>query len=342
MRTLMLVACLWLVTSPLLGKIVFRSSRAGEGSEIYTMNADGSNQTRITDLPTNIISPAWSPNGQQIVFEARPEGGRKGEDFTPCIWTIDADGKNLRQLTFPPDNLTGWGDAYPYWSPDGSQIAFCSDRDWLIEGEPPRAEIYLMDTDGGNMQPITDVGFASQPRWSPDGEWILFEGMLPQVRHIYAIRPDGTDMWQISAPIPETAMFLGGWSPDGDRVVYAAHFHARVTHTKMIIASLHLVGRTKKVLKREEVPLPKMPEVTGLKGVSFGADGTSILFAGRIFGSWEVYRFRLDTRELIQLTNAPTGGDTVPREWNPRLPVSLKQAAIPLVWGQVKAAALSK
>lgn len=336
MRTAMLVACLWLATNALDAKIVFRSSRDGEGTEIYTMNSDGSNQTRITYHPTNIIDAAWSPDGQQIVFEARPEGARDGKDFSSCIWTIDADGKNLRQLTFPPDNLTGWGDGYPYWSPDGSQIAFCSDRDWLNREEPPTNEIYVMDTDGGNMQPITDVGFASQPRWSPDGEWILFVGMPDQVRHIYAIRPDGTDMWQISAPIPETAMSVGGWSPDGNRVVYAAHFHAKVTHTKMIIASLRLVGRTKKVLKREEVPLPKMPEVTGLKGVSFGADGKSILFAGRTFGSWEVYRFRLDTRELIQLTNAPTGGDTSPREWNPQLPVSLKQEVLPLIWGAIK------
>lgn len=336
MRKYILVACLWLATNALDAKIVFRSSRDGEGSEIYTMNADGSNQARITYHPTNVISATWSPNGQQIVFDARPEGGRKGEDFTPCIWTIDADGKNLRQLTFPPDNLTGWGDAYPYWSPDGSQIAFCSDRDWLIEGEPPKNEIYVMDTDGSNMQPITDVGFASQPRWSPDGEWILFVGMPDQVRHIYAIRPDGTEMWQISAPIPETAMNLGGWSPDGKRVVYGAYFHSKVTNMKMIIASLHLVGRTKKVFKREEVPLPKMPEVTGRKTISFGADGKSILFAGRIFGSWEVYRFRLDTRELIQLTNAPTGGDTSPREWNPQLPVSFKQETLPLIWGAIK------
>ena len=105
----MLVACLWLATNALDAKIVFRSSRDGEGSEIYTMNSDGSNQKRITYHPTNIISPAWSPNGQQIVFEARAEGAQKGEDFTPCIWTIDADGKNLRQLTFPPDNLRWMG-----------------------------------------------------------------------------------------------------------------------------------------------------------------------------------------------------------------------------------------
>ena len=51
MRMLILVACLWLATNTLDAKIVFRSSRAGEGGEIYTMNSDGSNQMRITDHP---------------------------------------------------------------------------------------------------------------------------------------------------------------------------------------------------------------------------------------------------------------------------------------------------
>ena len=109
MRPYIILVTCWVVSiSALDAKIVFRSSRAGEGTEIYTMNSDGSNQTRITYHPTNIISADWSPNGQQIVFEARPEGARKGKDFPPCIWTIDADGENLRQLTFPPDNPGGW------------------------------------------------------------------------------------------------------------------------------------------------------------------------------------------------------------------------------------------
>ena len=322
MRISLLVVSLWLAAHTLDAKIVFTSTRAGEGVEIYTMNSDGSNQIRITYHPKVATSPAWSPNGRQIVFEDYTKG-----EIDNNFLVMDADGKNLRQLTFQPE----WR-GYPDWSPDGSQIAFDSDREQQ-EGAPPKLEIYVMNIDGDNVKPVTDVGFASRPRWSPDGQWILFEGiLLDGVRHIYAIRPDGTDMWRVSEPIPETAMYLGGWSPNGKQVVYAAALRARVTNTTMIIASVRPSGQ---VLKREEVPLPKMPEMIGLKSVSFGADGKSILFSGKIPVSWEIFRFRLDTRELIQLTDNQLAVSSNAREWDSRLSVS-PQELTPTLWGEIK------
>ena len=321
MRITLLVACLWLATSTLNAKIVFRSKRDGR-HEIYTMNSDGANPTRITHDPTSALSPTWSPNGRQIAFHSR-----RGSQVVPDsnIWVIDTDGKNLRQLTHHPE----W-DNYPDWSPDGLQIAFDSDR-LSKEGEPPRTEIYVMDADGGNVTQVTDLGFASKPRWSPDGEWILFEGIIDQGRQIYAIRPNGTGLWQVSAPRPETGMYLGGWSPDGRRMVYLAAVRAQAAQTTIIIATLDKSGKLK-VKRWEEVPLPNpnMPVQT----VSFGADGKSILFGGRVWGRWQIFRFRLDTHELIQLTDE-FQSDLGPREWNPRLSVS-PRGLVPTRWGEIK------
>ena len=314
-----LLACFWLATSTLNAKIVFRSKRRG-GGEIYTMNSDGTNPTRITHDPAGATSPVWSPNGRQIAYHST-----RGSQVVPDanIWVIDVDGKNLRQLTHDPKH-----DNYPDWSPDGLQIAFDSDR-LSKEGEWPTTEIFVMDTDGENIKQVTDVGFASNPRWSPDGEWILFEGIIDQGRQIYAIRPDGTDMWMVSAPRPETGMYLGGWSPDGRRVVYIAAVRAQAAHTTIIIATLDRSGRLK-VKRWEEVPLPEMPVQT----VSFGADGKSILFGGKIWDRWQICRFRLDTHELIQLTDE-WQSDLGPRERNPRLPVSPRGLA-PKRWGAIK------
>ena len=322
MRLYILVACLWLTTHTLNAQIVFRSKRLG-GHEIYTMNADGTNLTRITHDPTSALSPSWSPNGRQITFDST-----RGSQVVPDsnIWAIDTDGKNPRQLTHHPKS-----DDYPDWSPDGSQIAFDSDR-LSKEGEWPTTEIYVMDADGGNVKQVTDLGFASKPRWSPDGKWIAFEGIIDQGQQIYAIRPDGTDLWRVSEPRPETAMFLGSWSPDGRRVVYAASVRAQTAQTTIIIATLDRIGQMK-VKKWEEVPIPKMPAQT----VSFGADGKSILFGGRFWG-WQIFRFRLDTHELIQLTDH-FEGDLGPRERNPRLAVPAEQGLLPQFWGQVKAVA---
>ena len=314
-----LLACFWLATSTLNAKIVFRSKRLG-GGEIYTMNSDGTNPIRVTHDPTSALSPSWSPNGRQIVYHST-RGSQVVRDSN--IWVIDADGENLRQLTHHPE----W-DNYPDWSPDGNQIVFDSDR-LSKEGEPPRTEIFLMDTNGENVRQVTDLGFASKPRWSPDGEWILFEGDIDQGRGIYAIRPDGKDLWMVSTPDPLHAMFLGGWSPNGKQVVYAASVGAQTAETTVMIATLEKIGRLK-VKKWEEVPIPKMPVQT----VSFGADGKSILFGGRVWGRWQIFRFRLDTHELIQLTDE-FQSDLGPREWDSRLPVS-PQRLVPKRWGEIK------
>ena len=91
MRITMLVASLWLVTSPLYAKIVFYSNRAGN-HDIYTMDSDGNNVLQLTDHPASDGSPAWSPNGQQIAFHTRRDGNLE-------VYVMDADGTNQRNLT---------------------------------------------------------------------------------------------------------------------------------------------------------------------------------------------------------------------------------------------------
>ena len=77
---------------------------------------------------------------------------------------MDADGSNLRRLTHSSGN-----DLLPDWSPDGTQIAFMSDRDgdW---------DIFVMDADGSNLRRLTNnSGNDLFPNWSPDGRKIVFE-----------------------------------------------------------------------------------------------------------------------------------------------------------------------
>ena len=314
MRTFILVASLWLATGPLWGKIAFYSNRDGN-YEIYTMDADGSNQTRLTFNEAPDIWPAWSPNGQQIVFHSYRDGERNAE-----IYVMDADGRNQRRLTNHPAF-----DGYPHWSPDGKRIAFTSGRD-AKEGEP-RLEVYTMDADGGNVRKITNLGFVQRPRWSPDGEWIVF-----MEAEIFAIRPDGTDMWQVSNPRDNTAMFLGGWSPDGKQVLYTEAVNLDLEQSFPVIATLDQ-KRRRTILRWKHVPVPQMPFDTD----TFGADGNSILFCGAedVNGDWHIYRFKLNTNELIQLTNSP-GDDAAPQEWDPRLSVPKQQGLLPRRWGQIK------
>ena len=308
MRFLTISLILWLSVSNAQGKIVFHSNRDGN-TEIYLMSSNGEGQTRLTHNGASDFFPAWSPSGRQIVFCSERDGN-------PEIYVMDTDGSNQRNLTQHPAF-----ESSPDWSPDGSQIAFTSDRD---SGDAHDLNIFVMDADGGNVRQVTQLEFAVTPEWSPDGERIAFEGIIDQRRQIYVINADGTNRQLVSQPIPDAGMFLGGWSPDGTQILYKASINDSVKNSTVIIATL-------KPKKYELVPIPKLDSSTA----AWGADGKSILIALRKGGgSWDIYRFRLSDRQLIQLTDHPAS-DIAPDEWNPRLPVS-PQGLAPKRWGEIK------
>lgn len=321
MRMVMLAVSLWLATSPLWGKIVFSSKRDGN-LEIYTMDSDGTNQMRLTFNEVTDAAPAWSPNGQQIVFYSYRDNNKNAHTGVNVeIYVMDADGGNQRRLT----HCLGI-DAFPHWSPDRNQIAFDSTRNG---GKNQDLNIFVMDTDGDNIRQITNVWFASRPRWSPNGKQIAYEGFIGDNREILVINADGTGRFKVSQPRQDTDMFLGGWSPDGKQIVYKETVDLNLENSFVVIAMLDPIGR-RRVKQRERVPAPRMP----LRSVSFSADGKSILFSGKWNNQWDIYRFRLADHALIQLTDNP-GTDGAPQEWNPRLSVRL-QRLLPLFWGEIK------
>ncbi len=309
MRMTILVACLWLVTSPLWGKIVFHSKRDGN-REIYTMRSDGGHQTRLTHHAASDGVPAWSPNGRQIAFHSYRDGNAE-------VYVMDADGGNQRRLTRHPAM-----DSFADWHPDGKKIAFNSNRD-------EKLNIYVMDADGSNVKQITRLKFASRPKWSPDGKQIAFEGTIEDTRQVYVVNAAGTHRFQVSEPVPNAAMYLRGWSLDGKQILYSKAINAHVDTSFLVIATLDPVGR-RKVVKWEQIPVPRMSLDTG----AWGADGKSVLFAGKKKDHWNIYRFRLRDEELTQLTNQPFK-DSGPHEWNPRLSVQ-PQRLLPVFWGEIK------
>jgi TolB protein len=133
-------------------QIAFSSDRATNLPQIYTMEADGTNQQRITDQGY-AVSPSWSPNGQFLALAWVRHYG-PGEPGSRDIYLMDIASKQFVQLTHD-----GGRNDSPSWSPDGRHIVFQSSRSG-------KEEIWSMLADGSKIQQLTFTGNNSQPNWS--------------------------------------------------------------------------------------------------------------------------------------------------------------------------------
>jgi Tol biopolymer transport system component len=228
-------------------KIAFGSYRDADSGgvagnwEIYTMNADGSNQQNITNNSAYDNHPYWSPDGTQIVYNSGSQGYPDG------IYVMNADGSGRHRLpgeewgSYPrwsPDgskisfvkyldgrnqifimNADGSNphsvsysdryDEYPCWSPDGTRIAFRSDRAGSDD-----SEIWVMDIDGSNRTNITNRdGDDNRPWWSPSGSHICFVSYRDGNAQIYVMDAQGTNQINISSNDWEDTYVM--WSSDG-------------------------------------------------------------------------------------------------------------------------------
>jgi Tol biopolymer transport system component len=167
--------------------IVFFSWRDYPGeeqrNELYMMDANGSNQVRLTSNEAEDVEPRWSPDGMRIAFTSSRDGN-------PDIYLASADGSGQRPLT--NDAVPDEG---PAWSPDGSRIVFTSYRD----GADPltlgsgNAEIFTVDPEGSAPTSLTsDPGWDGYPAWSPDGGQLAFSNNNGVEFDLYVMNADGT------------------------------------------------------------------------------------------------------------------------------------------------------
>jgi len=136
--------------------VVYASDRAGAGNlDLYVQQVSGGRPLRLTEHPADDSAPSFSSDGSQIVFRSERDGGG--------IYTIPALGGEARLIAAKGFN--------PKFAPDGKTIAFQF-------GSILRAsEIFLVPTAGGRPSKLrTNVPWAANPTWSPDGRIILFAG----------------------------------------------------------------------------------------------------------------------------------------------------------------------
>jgi TolB protein len=199
------------VWSPDDTKILYtkRDDPATAQLDLYSIDIQGNNETRLTDQGVN-YGQCWLSSGK-IIFSL-------SDGWTPVLYTMNADGSNKERLTPPNIAVT---DAVP--SPNETKLA-------LIANGGDGGQLYVMNTDGTDLKqltytkpvPLPDPGFPmelnSHPVWSPDGQKIAYESREQGNADIFVINPNGTGMKQMTNSLTWDGSPI--WTKDGQYIVF--------------------------------------------------------------------------------------------------------------------------
>jgi len=179
---------------------------------------------------------------------------------------------------------------HPRPSPDGSMIAFDSDREGI------RA-VFVAKTDGTGIHRVSGTGFASVPSWSPDGTQLAFvraEPGAPKVWNLWVAKVDGSGLRRITNHRVGQA-WGGSWFPDGRRIAYSVE-------SQLVIVDLS-TGVSRVLRSPRAGRLARTPAVS--------PDGERIVFQVQHDGTWIT---DLRTGEMTRVLDDPTAEEFA---WSP-------------------------
>ena len=278
----------------------------GQDARLVVMLADGSNRVlasgslgynlafltgagaTITTPPNNFPRPAWSPDGQHLVFVAAA-----GQ-----LATTRADGSGATTLLVAGGSPPSVIYSYPTWSPDGKRILFVQ-----LDSASGRQDLVAINADGSGLQPLVVNGaYNRDPAWSPDGKRIAFASNVDAgFNEIYVVNADGSNQRRLTTNSSDDT--APTWSPDGAFLVYVTSQNASAD------LSVMAADGSGQIILTENAAEDIDP--------AWSPDGTHLAFAAnRNANPYQVYTMRRDGGEKRLLTESVAGDSATPA-WQP-------------------------
>ncbi|HTM47807.1 MAG TPA: hypothetical protein VL285_03960 [Bryobacteraceae bacterium] len=252
--------------------IYFVSDRSGH-KEIWSMEADGSNQKQITHYNSVTITPGVSPDGTKLAFTTFAKGN-------PAIVVFSLE--TGRQLLFY--NQKASLNATPNFTPDGKNILYASSASGYTN-------IYMADLDGSHFRPVSQTRKVEvEPKVNPkNGSDLVFSSGRSGPQQIWRMRLDGTSVEMLTTGEGDASN--PSWHPNGEIIAFSwtrgfepGNFNIFL----MDVATRHIDQLTHGA-GRNENP-------------NFAADGRHLVFSSNRNGKMQIFTMLADGTEVKQLT----------------------------------------
>jgi Tol biopolymer transport system component len=231
--------------------------------EIYTVEADGSNEQQLTNNEFEDWAAVWSPDKSRIYFHSNREGYF-------AIYSMNRDGSDVYRET-----PAGFVAQYPTISPDGRYLAFQMLMDGMDDWD-----IFVMEIGCSNMQRITfSTAHEGGPAFSPDGSKIAYHSTEAGYFDIYVVNLDGSGTNRLTN-YTETMDVWPQWSADSSQILFHSE---RTGNSELFIMN---ADGSNQVNLSNNPSLDRTPR--------YSADGKHIIFRSERNGNSELYMMNLD------------------------------------------------
>jgi Tol biopolymer transport system component len=284
--------------------IAFASTR-DRTDQLYIMNTDGSNVILLSNSTGFGLLPEWTPDGQHLVFESYYDYASNRGNNSVGLFLMGVFEHSARLVTDDPSN-----NYWPEVSPDGTRIAFVSERSG-------NSEVYVMDIDGTNLTNISNnLASDTAPTWSPDSSMIAFTSDRNGDLEIYVMDADGTNPVNITQNSSDD--ITPAWSPDGIQIAFVSR---REGNEDIYVMDANGANPTNVTNNGANDGHP-----------DWSPDGRQIVFDTNRDGNYEIYIMNADGSSMYNLTNNDSI-DLAPA-WSPWLsgpaPTALPTLAVPV------------